>query len=106
MKLFKKSTAVYDHTELFAINSGRVHMYQSDISVLNAIDYAFHKNAIFCIKAFVETLLILKNEEEFRGCFDKAILLMISRGIDVKDLVRSSLFFPQFWTDESIFSSQ
>lgn len=69
-------------------------MYQADISVQNAIDYAFHKNAIFCIKTFVETLLLLKDEEQFRGCFDKAILLMISRGIDVKDLARSSLFFP------------
>ena len=37
-------------------------MYQQDISGQNAIDNAFKKNAIFCIKAFVETLLILKND--------------------------------------------
>lgn len=37
-------------------------MYQKDISGLSVIDYAFDKGAIFCIKAFVETLLLLKDE--------------------------------------------
>ena len=38
-------------------------MYSADISGQNAIDYAFkHKSAIYCIKAFVETLLTLKDE--------------------------------------------
>lgn len=60
---FLKLTKVYDNTELFGLNSGRVHMYQTDISVFNAIDYAFLNNAIFCIKAFVDTLLILKDEQ-------------------------------------------
>jgi len=64
-------------------------MYQTDVGGRNAIDHAFKKNAIFCIKAFVETLLILPEEVQFRNCFDKALLLMIKRGIDVKDLVSS-----------------
>ena len=51
-----------DNTELFLKNSGDVHMYQDDISGNNAIDYAFKKKAFYCIKAFVETLLILTNE--------------------------------------------
>lgn len=101
---FLKHTKIYDNTELFGINSGRVHMYQTDISVLSAIDYAFLKNSIFCIKAFVDTLLLLKDEQPFRGCFDKAVLLMISRNMDIKDLVQSSLFYPQIWQDVSIFS--
>jgi len=37
-------------------------MYQTDISVLNAIDYAFLNNAIFSIKAFIESLLIFKED--------------------------------------------
>jgi hypothetical protein len=41
---------------------GKVHMYQKDISGQSVIDYAFDKKAIFCIKAFVETLLILSND--------------------------------------------
>jgi len=72
---------------------------------LNAIDYAFQKNAIYCIKAFVETLLILPDEIQFRNCFDKALLLMITRGMDVKQLVNSQLFYPKIWTKLSIFSS-
>jgi hypothetical protein len=64
-------------------------MYQPDISGINAIDHAFKKNAIFCIKAYVETLILLTDEVHFRNCFDKALLLMISKGIDVKELVNS-----------------
>ena len=80
-------------------------MYQKDISGWSVIDYAFDKKAIFCIKAFVETLLILKDELQFRNCFDKAILLMIDKGMDVKELVNSELFFPQIWQLKSIFSA-
>lgn len=54
-----------DNTESFQVNSGKVHMYQKDISGSNAIDYAFDKNAIFCIKAFVETLLIHTEDVSF-----------------------------------------
>jgi len=81
-------------------------MYQKDISGQSVIEYAFEKKAIFCIKAFVETLLILSNDEEnqFRNCFDKAILLMIDKGMDVKELVNSELFFPQIWQNKSVFS--
>ena len=82
-------------------------MYQKDISGQSVIDYAFDKKAIFCIKAFVETLLILSNDEEnqFRNCFDKAILLMIEKGMDVKELVNSELLFPQIWQGKSVFSA-
>lgn len=99
-----KNKTTFDNSELFGINSGEVHMYQADIASFNAIDYAFQKNAIFCIKAFVETLLILTGEHQFRNCFDKAILMMISRGMDVKELVNSPLFYAPIWTRYSLFS--
>lgn len=79
-------------------------MYQKDISGRSVIDYAFQKKAIFSIKAFVETLLILKDEQQFRNCFDKAILLMIDNDMDVKELVNSELFYPQIWQNKIIFS--
>ena len=66
-----------------------VHMYQSDILGRNAIDFAFSRNSIFCIKAFVESLMILPGEVQFRNCFDKALLLMINRSIDVTELLNS-----------------
>ena len=72
-------------------------MYQDDISGQNVIDYAFKKNAIFCIKAFVDTLLVLTEEKQFRNCIDKALLMMINRGMDVKELVNSELFYPTIW---------
>lgn len=80
-------------------------MYQSDISGCNVIDYAFIKNAIFCIKAFVETLLILSDEESFANCFDKALLMMISKNMDVKDLVNSELFYVSIWKEQTVFSA-
>jgi hypothetical protein len=80
-------------------------MYQSDISGQNAIDEAFKKDAVFCIKAFVETLIILTDEVKFRNCFDKALLMMISKGMDVKELVSSELFFATIWKNLSLFSS-
>jgi hypothetical protein len=58
-------------------------MYQTDISGMNAIDQAFKKNAIFCIKAFVDTLIILTEGGNFRNCFDKALLMMIGKEMDV-----------------------
>jgi hypothetical protein len=68
-----------DNLEYYEQLAGQVHMYQSDISGQNVIDYAFKKNAIFCIKAFVETLLILSDEDSFANCFDKALLMMINK---------------------------
>ena len=79
-------------------------MYQYDVRGNNAIHQAFKKNAIFCIKAFVETLLILPEEVQFRNCFDKALLLMIQRGIDVKDLVNSQMFYASVWKRHTLFS--
>ena len=73
-------------------------MFQNDVAGLNAIDYAFKKNAILCIKSFVETLLILDVKQiSFRNCFDKAILMMINRGMEVKELINSELFYPAIW---------
>jgi hypothetical protein len=71
---------------------------------VNAIDNAFKKNAIFCIKAFVETLIILTDDVNFRNCFDKALLMMISKGMDVKELVSSELFYATIWNDLSLHS--
>lgn len=64
-------------------------MYMSDIANNNAIDYAFKKDAIYCIGAFVDTLLFLSDESQFRNCFDHALLLMIERDLDVKELISS-----------------
>ena len=64
-------------------NTG-IHMYQDDISGINAITIAFKRNSIFCIKAFVDNLLELQNGSQFRNCFDKALLIMINKGMDVK----------------------
>lgn len=80
-------------------------MYQKDISGLNAINQAFRKNSFFCIKAFVETLLIMTDEGQFKNCFDQAILQMIEKGMDVKELVNSELFYVPVWTHLSLFSA-
>ena len=94
-----------DNVELFCLNQGYIHMYQKDIAGLNAIDHAFRKNSFFCIKAFVETLLIMTDEGQFNNCFDKAILQMIAKGMDVKELVNSELFYVPVWTHLSLFSA-
>ena len=39
-----------------------VHMYQTDIVNKTVIDYAFQRNAIYSIKAFVESLMVLPDE--------------------------------------------
>ena len=62
------------------------------------------KNSIFCIKAFVDSLLTLKEDVKFRNCFDQALLLMIKKGIDVKELCNSGLFYPQIWKNYTLFS--
>ena len=80
-------------------------MYQKDIGGYNAIDEAFRKNSFFCIKAFVETSLIMTEEREFRNCFDKAMLPMIDKGMDVKELVNSDLLLVPLWKHLSLFSS-
>ena len=47
-------------------------MYQTDIAGMNAIDYAFKKDSIFCIKSFVDSILKLSDagKGQFRNCFD------------------------------------
>jgi len=74
-------------------------MYQDNIAGTNAIDIAFGENSIFCIKAFVDSLLQLTGEEQFRNCFDKALLMMVKKRMDVKELVNSSLFFAPAWSE-------
>ena len=80
-----------DNNEVFLKNQGTVHMYQNDLSGKNAIDYAFKKESIFCIKNFVDSILKQSDEVEckFRNCFDQALLPMISRGMDVIELLNS-----------------
>jgi hypothetical protein len=95
-----------DGTEKTMIQSGSsVHMYQEDLAGFNAIDVAFEHNAIFCIKAFVDSVLQINQEVHFRNCFDKALLLMIKKGLDVKALVNSKLFFAPIWSQYTLFSS-
>ena len=81
----------------------KVHMYQEDIGGKNAIDNAFECNAIFCIKAFVDNLLQLTDEMQFRNCFDKALITMVKKGMDVKELVDSKLFYSPIWEDQMFF---
>jgi hypothetical protein len=81
-----------------------IHMYQEDMSGRNAIDNAFEKNSIFCIKAFVDSLLQLTEDMHFKNCFDKALLLMINKGMDVKDLVKSQILYPSLWNNHTVFS--
>ena len=83
---------------------GHVHMYQRDIKGRTAIDYAFSKNAIFCVKAFVETLMTLPKNSQFQNCFDKALIKMIEVGLDTKELMNSHMFYPEIWEDKTIFS--
>lgn len=80
-------------------------MYQEDVLGENAIDIAFKKNSIFSIKLFVDSLLDLADSTQFKNCFDKAVLLMVMKGMDVKELVNSSLFYPSCWQPYTIFSS-
>ena len=47
----------------------------------------------------MDSLLQLTGEEQFRNCFDKALLMMVKKGMDVKELVKSSLFFAPAWTE-------
>lgn len=98
------TTKTFDNFEQFSKQTRIIHMYQQDISNLNAIDYAFKNNAIFCIKAFVDTLLILQDENQFRNCFDQALLMMIERDLDVKDLVNSPIFYAPIWINKASFS--
>jgi hypothetical protein len=84
---------------------GYVHMYQMDIDGNTAIDKAFRHNAIFCVKALGETILTLPDDDQFRSCFDKALVMMIQKGVDVKELVKSPLFFGSLWETKVIFSN-
>ena len=55
----------------------------------------------------METLLILDVKQiSFRNCFDKAILMMINRGMEVKELINSELFYPAIWQNHLVFSPE
>lgn len=84
----------------------RIHMFQDDIAGNNAIDIAFRMNSIYSIKAFVDSLLHLQDEITFRNYVDKALLMMISNGLDVINYVRSEIFFPQIWKKRIIYCKQ
>lgn len=53
----KFSSNIVDNSAEKQLAANSVHMYQGDIAGSNAIDAAFEKNSIFCIKAFVSSLL-------------------------------------------------
>lgn len=99
-----KFVPVCQSKDHFHVSENLVHMYQEDMSGKNAIDNAFEKNSIFCIKAFVDSLLQLTDEMQFKNCFDKALLLMINKGMDVKELVKSTILYPPLWTHHTVFS--
>jgi hypothetical protein len=42
---------------------------------------------------------------QFTNCFDKALLLMINKRMDVKELVQSTILYPILWNNQTIFSS-
>ena len=67
---------------------------------------AFQKNSIFSIKAFVDSLLNLNHDKvSFRNCFNQALLRMIKKKMDVKELCRSELLYPKIWVNYNIFSA-
>ena len=82
-----------------------IHMFQNDIEGMNPIDIALKKNAIFSIKAYSDTLLILKDENLFRDCIDQAVLLLIKRGIDVNQLLSSYVIYPEIWKSLTVYST-
>lgn len=84
----------------------RINMFQDDIAGDNAIDIAFRMNSIYSIKAFVDSLLHLQEEITFRNYVDKALLMMISNGLDVINYVKSDIFFPQIWKKRIIYCKQ
>lgn len=43
---------------------------------------------------------------QFRNCFDKALLKLIDKGVDAKELVNSNLFYASLWSQYTIFSDQ
>ena len=84
----------------------RIHMFQNDIAGSNPIDIAFKQNSIFCIKAFIDCLLHLTHEISFRNYVDKALLLMISRGLDVKKYINNVILFHPIWEKKTIYSKE
>jgi hypothetical protein len=81
-------------------------MYQVDISGNNAVDIAFQSNSILSIKAFVESIISLTNSNDvsFRNCFDKALIMMINKGMDVKSLVSNDIFYPLIFKKFNVYT--
>lgn len=81
-------------------------MFQTDISGQNSLDKAFQSNSILSIKAFVDSIISLKGSEDmnFGNCFDKALITMIERNMDVKKIVASEVFYPRIFRKFSIYS--
>lgn len=72
----------------------------------NAIDIAFEVNSIFSIKLFVNRLLELDDQEKFKNCFDKALILMIAKKMNVNQLLNSNLLYPPIWENLTVFSDK
>ena len=49
--------------------------------------------------------MFLTDDANFRNCFDKALLMMIQKGLDVEELVNSNLFYPRLWPTISAYSA-
>jgi len=52
----------------------------------------------------VDNLLQLTEQMTFRNCFDQALIIMIKKNLDVKQLVDSELLYPPLWEDKTIFT--
>ena len=71
-------------------------MFQSDISGQSSIDIAINKTSMFSVKAFAESILKLK-DVGIRNCFEKAIIQLILKGMEVNDICQSNVLYPQIW---------
>jgi len=60
---------------------------------------------MFSIKAYSDALLILKDENLFRDCINQALLLLISRGIEVNQLLSSYVIYPEIWKSMTVYST-
>lgn len=44
-------------------------------------------------------------DSQFDNCFDKAVLIMIQKRMDVKDLINSKLIYPPIWESRTFFAN-
>ena len=57
---------------------------------------------MFSVKAFAESILKMK-DVGIRNCFEKAIIQLILKGMDVKEICQSNVLYPQIWTKQIVY---